>query len=264
MVTIGGKKISTSLAVILSILVGVGLGLFGLNMWHTSKCSSAHSPEEIEEFIEAINKRLLQSESQILKNELLMNNILNSVQKTLLKLEKEEYERISKESNDEAIKLTLLLASYPAPPMPEFPLDIEYLDAEKLADAIDDTLGKIEDDKEYKSGFDVEYSSKESSSSISLSDADAIKVCTEWKNTYQVSVGVSWGNLPYDLQKKWLEYSCDYHLNDNNNSGNSNAIENNSNTINNENIDPNSVGGGESSGSDGLKAELDSIAAEQD
>ena len=62
---IGGKKISTPLAVLASCVLGIGLGLFGLNMWHTSKCASSHSPEEIETFIEAINKRLLQSESQV-------------------------------------------------------------------------------------------------------------------------------------------------------------------------------------------------------
>ena len=32
--------------------------------------------------------------------------------------------------------------------------------------------------------------------------------------TYRVSIGVSWGDLPYNLQQKWLEYSCDYHMSD--------------------------------------------------
>ena len=40
-----------------------------------------------------------------------------------------------------------------------------------------------------------------------------IAQCTEWKKLYSVIKGVSWGNLPYDLQKKWVKYSCDYHIN---------------------------------------------------
>lgn len=44
-----------------------------------------------------------------------------------------------------------------------------------------------------------------------ITDAEAYKICTEWKEKYTVVIGVSWGNLPYDLQQKWVEYSCDYH-----------------------------------------------------
>jgi len=46
-----------------------------------------------------------------------------------------------------------------------------------------------------------------------ISDAEAQKTCTEWKDKYSVVIGVSWGSLPYDLQQKWMSYSCDYHMN---------------------------------------------------
>jgi hypothetical protein len=39
-------------------------------------------------------------------------------------------EAITKQSQDEAVKIALLLANQPAPPMPEFELDPKYEDAE--------------------------------------------------------------------------------------------------------------------------------------
>jgi hypothetical protein len=143
-----------------------------------------------------------------------MNKIIKSMQIKLLALEESMLDELSKESNDEAIKITLILASYPAPPMPEFLLDKTYDDAEKLADAIDDTLGKVGDEKSYKENFMNEYASTTyAHEKITLTDAEAIKTCNEWKTKYDVTIGVSWGNLPFDLQQKWLEYSCDYHMN---------------------------------------------------
>lgn len=45
-----------------------------------------------------------------------------------------------------------------------------------------------------------------------LSDADARHLCEGWQTEYGVKIGVEWGSLPYDLQQKWLQYSCDYLL----------------------------------------------------
>ena len=49
---------------------------------------------------------------------------------------------------------------------------------------------------------------------ITLTDAEATKMCMDWKTKYNVVVGASWGDLPYDLQQKWLSNSCDYHMKD--------------------------------------------------
>lgn len=46
-------------------LIGVTIALFGLNFWHASKCAESKSPEEIDEYIDALNKRLLEAESQV-------------------------------------------------------------------------------------------------------------------------------------------------------------------------------------------------------
>lgn len=130
-------------------------------------------------------------------------------------MEQREYEELVKISKDEAVKTALYLASHPAPPMPEFELDPQFEDAEKLADVIDDIFGKQQDDKSVlENMFDGNMESPEESLP-QLTDSEATKVCIEWKTKYNVIVGVSWGDLPYDLQQKWLAYSCDYHMKDN-------------------------------------------------
>jgi flagellar basal body-associated protein FliL len=59
------KKMSTSMIVLCACLLGVVVGLFGLNFWHMTKCADSKSPDEIETYVEGINRRLLQAESQV-------------------------------------------------------------------------------------------------------------------------------------------------------------------------------------------------------
>lgn len=61
------KKMSTSMVIMSACVIGVAIGLFGLNYWHASKCTSSRSPDEIEEYVEALNRRLLQAESKVRK-----------------------------------------------------------------------------------------------------------------------------------------------------------------------------------------------------
>lgn len=96
--------------------------------------------------------------------------------------------------------------------MPLFPMDVQYDDPEKLADVIDDIFSKSDLEKE---GDYLESGEEVMEETIDLvTDAEALQICTEWRDKYHVTVGVSWGDLPYDLQQKWLKYSCDYHLKD--------------------------------------------------
>ena len=37
--------------------------------------------------------------------------------------------------------------------------------------------------------------------------------CMAMQVTHKVRVGVSWGSLPLDLQKRWTRLSCDGHVN---------------------------------------------------
>jgi len=45
-----------------------------------------------------------------------------------------------------------------------------------------------------------------------LTDAQSTSLCSEMREKYSVVPGVSWGSLPYDLQQRWIHYSCDLHL----------------------------------------------------
>jgi len=212
-VTPNTRKISNVMIIFIACVIGLGIGLFGINYWHATKCASDRSPDEMEDLIEALKRRLLQAESQIYKNELLMGKVIHSLQNNLLALEKKEFEELSQHSKDEAVKTALYLANHPAPPMPEFFMKSQYKDAEELADVIDDVFSKIaEDDKYLDKVTDKEDDKVVDTPSMALTDAEAEKVCTEWKTKYNVIVGASWGDLPYDLQQKWLSYSCDYHM----------------------------------------------------
>lgn len=158
----------------------------------------------------------------------MMNKLIASMQSNLYKIEQIEYNALALHANNEAVEIALLLAAHPAPPMPIFQLDAKYADAEGLANAIDDIFSKEGSIAEYYGGLGGEGGLKngqgdnpfeggglvEEEPVAAITDAEAIDSCTEWKNKYNVIVGASWGDLPYDLQQKWLEYSCDYHLKD--------------------------------------------------
>jgi hypothetical protein len=65
MPTVGGRKISLPLFVFAACVLGIGFGLFGFNIWHTTNCSGNASQEDVEEHIAALNRRLLESESKV-------------------------------------------------------------------------------------------------------------------------------------------------------------------------------------------------------
>ena len=150
-----------------------------------------------------------------------MNKVIHTLEANLYRLEKKESEELNKLAKDEAIRISLYLNNHPAPPMPEFPISKDYEDAEKLADVVDDIFSKRLDDKNDALVDSKEYEKELEEEFETLTDAEALRVCGEWKEKYNVVIGVSWGNLPYDLQQKWLEYSCDYHLHDEGSHGSS-------------------------------------------
>lgn len=63
-----GRKLSSSTIIIIACVFGIAIGLLGLNIWHASKCSTDGSTSaEIDEYVQALNRRLLQAESQVKK-----------------------------------------------------------------------------------------------------------------------------------------------------------------------------------------------------
>jgi hypothetical protein len=232
------KQVSTSMIVFAAVVVGVGLGLLGLNHWHATRCAEAHSPEEIKGFMDTLTKRMLTAESQTYHNSLLMEKVISSLEQRLVIQEASELAKLQEHSQDEAVRVALQLASQPSPTTPEFPLDVKYLDAEILADAIDELLehaGEEGDDDDKKDDFLLVKGGSGSSSGggadqwgvgasggssggsvgnpdAGLSDEEILKLCSEWKTKYSVVQGVSWGHLPFDLQGRWLKVKCDIYL----------------------------------------------------
>ena len=71
-----------------------------------------------------------------------------------------------------------------------------------------DDAGEGDDDNDE---FD-DPSSKKNTLKDNLSDAEAKNLCLEWKKMHNIEPGVSWGSMPFNLQQKWQQYSCDYLL----------------------------------------------------
>lgn len=199
------------MAAIVACIIGIGVGILGLNFWHATRCNGSSGSSQTEKYIEAIQKRLLQAESQNIKNTIMMERLLNNIQSRLAKLEAQEIEELTKSSQSDAVDLAILLAAYPAPPIPDFPMDKKYTDAESLADMIDDTLSNKDDNYDYKMSSLDDVPTKTKVEPV-VSDTEAKKACNDWKTKYEVVIGVSWGKLPYDLQGKWMSYHCDQHL----------------------------------------------------
>lgn len=59
------KRVSTSLLVLAACVIGIALGLFGLNFWHATNCTGGKTASELDKYVEALNRRLLQAESQV-------------------------------------------------------------------------------------------------------------------------------------------------------------------------------------------------------
>lgn len=205
------KKISKSMIILTSVVFIVGIFLFGINYWQSTRCGSSKTIEEMKTYIDSIENRILHAESETLRNAFVMEKMIIALQNHLYKLEKKELNDLSLLSQEESIKIQLSLASQPAPPFVEYELDPKYYDAELIADVIDSVLSK-DDDKNNNNFNDV--SGNDISSEPIISDEEALKICTLWKEKYSVIKGVSWGNLPFDLQNKWLQYQCDVHLAD--------------------------------------------------
>ena len=64
--SISSKKIPSSVILLAACVFGMAVGLFGLNLWHTSRCSGEHrSSEQVDEYISVLERRILEAESQV-------------------------------------------------------------------------------------------------------------------------------------------------------------------------------------------------------
>ena len=182
---------------------------------------------------------------QVAKSTASVERMVQYIQSRTIQLEIGELDQLFKNAQDEAIRLALALAAQPAPTFPGVPLKKESAELEnfqfddltfedKKDKFTDDRFGYGAENEEYMRlakgrgnssqqangwvddfvGFrdDKDGSALTTSNQVHLSDIESTKLCNEWKGNYSVVPGVSWGDLPFDLQQKWLHYSCDYHL----------------------------------------------------
>ena len=210
--TNNGQKGPSFMFIVIGCLICVALGLFGLNIYSSQECQHK-SNEELMEYLETINRRLLEAESENIRNSVMMDKVSHLMQSKLGKSEKLDLEEMMSLSQDEAVKISMLLASQPAPEVPHFYIDSLYLDAEKLADAVDDVfLEVIKENSEGVKSWSQSSSEFDDTESPLITDEEAMKACTRWRDEYSVVLGVSWGSLPINLQSDWKKYDCDYHL----------------------------------------------------
>lgn len=221
-----GSSSSFSIGSMTVLVLAFGIILIGFNYWHAMKCVQNGGMGDLEDYAKAIEKRLLEVESQGLKNNILLEKVLKEVEHRLAAIDVVEMQKLVESSKDEAVKLALDLALHRAPPMPEFRIDEKYEDPNELNNLIDDMFQLTVDKEEQEESFEQiggqginllneedDYSEgEEEMEGESISDEEKRNLCIEWKQTYSVVTGVSWGSLPYELQRDWKKYDCDHHI----------------------------------------------------
>lgn len=73
----------------------------------------------------------------------------------------------------------------------------------------DDYVEPKDDDQ---NDVDAKFEGGDGNFKDGLSDEAARGICSDWKAKFKVKIGQDWGELPFDLQVKWLAYSCDHLL----------------------------------------------------
>jgi hypothetical protein len=159
--------------------------------------------------------------------------VLKSLEHKYIQLSDAEYKRLVKDSDEESVRLALGIAAQPPPPIPEFEIDDKILNGEPsvMATFIDDIIGNLEDfgeggnkdlgdvypnrgdgvgdvlqDDVFKESAEMDQETE----AINAMTADEKKIeCSKLKEEYHVVIGVSWGNLPYNLQDYWRKLICD-------------------------------------------------------
>jgi len=201
-----------SLPLFLGCLILIAIGIFGINYYNETRCASDRTEDELNSFSMNINRRILQAESETLKNNIYFNQALHILHSELYKLETSKIQEILKNGGEDSIKELLLLPK--SNNLPKYNFDSTYLDAEILADKIDEILKNINSDDELDRRANI-GNSEVSNSKINeeeiyeiLTSKEKEEKCIEWLKFYSVVKGVSWGDLPYDLQKKWV---CKYY-----------------------------------------------------
>jgi hypothetical protein len=201
-----------NLPIFLISLIIVAICIFMINYYNETRCASDRTENELDIYSISINKRLLQAESETLKNSIYIDDMLKKLHSNLFQLEISKLDHIMNVMNFDFDKNNINdISSYTyKSEVPKYHLDSIYLDAEILADKIDEVFKSINSDDELDRRIDVGNTGlsnskiNEEESHETLSSKEKDDKCNYWLKFYSVVKGVSWGDLPYDLQKKWV------------------------------------------------------------
>lgn len=229
----------TSWSCIGSIIIVIGIIIIGFNYWHAMKCVESNGLEDSHEYIAAMNERVLYIENQVKKAEERTQKLIQKLQAKVLTLDDKKMQILLEEAKDIAIRTALLLETQPSPPQTQYLVDDKNKNeagskwddlfnefAEGAKTQYDDPLWeeielsksqsehyeKVDDDdfEKSQSKFREENIEKFKQNQY---DVSKLEECKSWKEKYHVVIGVSWGDLPSDLQVQWKESECDYYLN---------------------------------------------------
>uniref|UniRef100_A0A7S3NPI7 Uncharacterized protein n=1 Tax=Aureoumbra lagunensis TaxID=44058 RepID=A0A7S3NPI7_9STRA len=172
----------------------------------------------------ALEHRLESLEKEVHENSQVLHKFLMSLETQFGVSELIDLRELKRECHDLAQGIVANIADSPAPPMPSFDtLDSFQSKDDQLAD--DDIFeGHAKFDDRYGALGDIPNEGFEEQSHLGddvfgeqadlPSTEERSATCREWRSTYGVSPGVSWGQLPLELQNKWRRYDCDIYLQD--------------------------------------------------
>jgi hypothetical protein len=230
---------SASWTVIASILVVVGVIIVGFNYWHAMKCIEMNGFEDSQSYISAMEKRVSDIENQVKRSHEKTHKLIQQLQEKILVLNDKKMSSLVESSKDLAIQTALLLQTQPAPPQTKYLVDDQTKLEESQWDDLFEDFGEkdgipqfddplweesenlskefrqaesFEKFDDYQSKAENELSEQNLESFEGKDATEQLEECKEWKERYGVVIGVSWGELPYDLQTRWRDSSCDFYL----------------------------------------------------
>ena len=235
-----GKE-SQSWSWIGSVIIVIGILVIGFNYWHAMKCVESNGLEDINDYLQAMEKRIVDVEYQGKLAQEQTYKLIQQLKERVLYLDDKKMQLIVEVSKDIAIRTALLLETQPTPPQTQYLVDDKNTNglenkwddlfnemSEGAKTEYDDPLweeeGELEKYRQSEENFeqfddDWEKSQKklreesiESFKKEELNSEKQLEECKGWKEKYGVVVGVSWGELPSDLQLLWKKYECDYYL----------------------------------------------------
>jgi hypothetical protein len=221
-----------------SVIILIGILIIGFNYWHAMKCVESNGLEDTNDYLLAMEKRILDVEYQAKIAQEQTHKLIRQLQERVVYLDEKKMQSIVEVSKDIAIRTALLLETQPTPPQTQYLVDDKNTNGlenkwddlfnEGAKTEYDDPLweeeGELEKYRQAEANFeefddDFEKSQKnfreesiETFKKEKLNPEKQLEECKGWKEKYGVVIGVSWGELPDELQLRWKECECDYYL----------------------------------------------------